>query len=109
MGDGGGEANTGMSKRTLRFTDDAIADLVRLRAFLQDKNPAAAERSARAIAHALRTLEAQPEIGRPLDLLPGCRELLIAFGVAGYIAPYRVTDEHVVVLPLRHQGEAGYR
>ena len=75
-----------MPKRTLRLTEAAITDLARLRAFLQEKNPAAAERSGRAIAAALRAVEAQPETGRPLDILPGCRELIIEYGAAGYVA-----------------------
>ena len=36
------------------------------------------------------------------------RELVIPFGVAGYVALYVVIGERVVVLAIRHQREAGW-
>lgn len=98
-----------MQKRSLRFTQSAIADLTRLHAFLQAKNPDAAKRSGQAIAHALMTLEELPERGRPSEFSSEYRELLIDFAASGYAALYRLTDKHVVVLAIRHQREAGYR
>lgn len=98
-----------MPKLTLRLTEGAFTDLARVRAFLQAKNPGAAERSGQAIARALHSLEELPEIGRPIDSLPEYRELLIEFGVSGYVALYRVTDAHIVVVAIRHQREAGYQ
>ena len=69
-----------------------------------------AARAGTAIERQLLLLETAPEIGRPLDLQPELRELVIGFGEAGYVALYRyVPDEGAVyVLAFRHQKEAGY-
>ena len=88
---------------------NARADLVRLREFLQPKNPVAAKRAAEAIKRQLQILIQQPGIGRPvLDLPPGFRELVIDFGDSGYIARYHVSPDLVAVLAIRHQREVGY-
>jgi plasmid stabilization system protein ParE len=88
---------------------NARADLVRLREFLQPKNPAAAKRAAEAIKRQLQILIQQPGIGRPvLDLPPEFRELVIDFGDSGYIARYHVSPDLVTVLAIRHQREVGY-
>jgi plasmid stabilization system protein ParE len=87
----------------------ARADLVRLREFLQPKNPVAAKRAAEAIKRQLQILILQPGIGRPvLDLPPEFRELVIDFGDSGYIARYHVSPDLVTVLAIRHQREVGY-
>ena len=92
----------------IRFTRHAQADLRRLRDFLVVKNPGAAARAKTAIVEAIRLLEAQPKIGRPVD--DGFRELVIRFGHRGYLARYRYDEqtEIVLVVAIRHQLEAGY-
>jgi len=88
---------------------NARADLVRLREFLQSKNPAAAKRAAEAIKRQLQILIQQPGIGRSvLDLPPEFRELVIDFGDSGYIARYHVSPDLVTVLAIHHQREVGY-
>ena len=91
------------------FTPAAVRDLERLRAFLQPKSPAAARRAAVAITEAVRGLGQHPGIGRPVEEMPACRELLIDFGDSGYVALYWHAGDQVTVLALRHQREAGYR
>ena len=46
-----------------RFSPEAIDDLVRLRAFVEEKNPAAAQRIAKELLLGLEKLKAFPEIG----------------------------------------------
>jgi plasmid stabilization system protein ParE len=90
------------------FTSAAIRDLERLREFLRPKNPAAAERAAKAIIEGIQALGAMPRIGRPTDDLPAeYRDWLIDFGDSGYIARYRIDGDTVVVLAIRHQKEIG--
>ena len=91
-------------------TAGAAEGLERCRRFLIDKDRRAAARAGTAIERQLLLLETAPEIGRPLDLEPELRELVIGFGEAGYVALYRyVPDEETVyVLAFRHQKEAGY-
>lgn len=91
------------------FAPAALRDLERLREFLRSKNPAAAERAAQAIIQGVRTLGLQPHIGRPIDDLPKeFRDWPIDFGDSGYIARYRIDNDTIVILALRHQKEAGF-
>jgi plasmid stabilization system protein ParE len=91
-------------------TAEAIQGLERCRLFLLEKNPHAAIRAAQAIKHSLNLLQAEPEIGRPLNDLPELRELIIPFGESGYVALYRyeIKTDSLYVLAFRHQKEAGY-
>ncbi|PMR74477.1 type II toxin-antitoxin system RelE/ParE family toxin [Billgrantia endophytica] len=91
------------------FSPAAVRDLERLREFLRTKNPAAAERAAKAIIQGIQELGKFPHIGRPIDDLPEeYRDWLIDFGDSGYIARYRLDGDAVVVLAIRHQREAGF-
>jgi plasmid stabilization system protein ParE len=90
----------------LIFASQAIRDLQRLRDFLHSKNPDAARRAAVAIRQGLRLLADHPRAGRLIEGLPDTfREWLIEFGDSGYIARYRVSDEVVTILIIRHQRE----
>jgi plasmid stabilization system protein ParE len=55
-------------------------------------------------------LETTPEMGRPVEELPGVRELIIPFGGSGYVILYRydMTADTVYILAIRHQKETGY-
>ncbi|WP_295680888.1 type II toxin-antitoxin system RelE/ParE family toxin [uncultured Nevskia sp.] len=98
-----------MSHR-VRFTRHALQDLERLFSFLADQDLAAAERARDAIAKACAMLEdfpfacRKPEAGNSF-----LRELLIPFGVAGYVPLFEIDDpETVTVLAVRHQREDDY-
>jgi plasmid stabilization system protein ParE len=92
------------------ITEGAAQGLERCRLFLVGKNPRAAVRAGQAIKHSFALLEAEPEIGRPLDDLPELRELIIPFGESGYIAlyHYEIKTDLLYILAFRHQKEAGY-
>ena len=93
----------------VRYAPGAIRDLQRLREFLRPKNPAAAKRAGETILQAIRILGRQPHIGRPIEDLPEeFREWVIEFGDSGYVARYRIDEDVVTVLAIRHQREAGY-
>ncbi|NWB47908.1 type II toxin-antitoxin system RelE/ParE family toxin [Pseudomonas gingeri] len=94
----------------LIVTAGAGEGLERCRRFLLEKDPQVARRAAQAIEQQLTRLETDPNIGRPVAELPELRELVIAFGDAGYVALYRFVpaQEAVYVLAFRHQREAGY-
>ena len=87
----------------------ALRDIGRLRAFPHSKNPGAARRAGEAIRRGLQILASQPRLGRPVDDLPEpYREWLIDFGKDGYVARYRVDDDVVTILAIRHGREAGF-
>ncbi len=91
------------------FAPAAIRDLHRLREFLRPKSPDAARRAGEAIRQGVKILGAHPRMGRLIDDLPEqYREWLIGFGDSGYVARYRIDDDAVTILAVRHQKEAGY-
>ena len=91
------------------FAPAAIRDLQRLRDFLRPKSADAARRAGEAIRQGVTILGAHPRLGRMVDDLPEeFREWLIDFGDSGYVVRYRIGDEAVTILKVRHQKEAGY-
>ncbi|EPE94305.1 type II toxin-antitoxin system RelE/ParE family toxin [Rhizobium grahamii] len=91
------------------FSPAAIRDLDRLRKFLRPKNPLAAKRASEAILKGLRALGSHPQMGRLVEDLPDqYREWLIEFGDSGYIARYRLDEDILTVLAVRHQKEVGF-
>lgn len=92
------------------FTPAALKDLGRLHDFLNQKNPASAKKSALAITQAIKILQKHPHIGRLVQDMPQhYRELVIHFGSSGYIARYRLQQDRVVILAIRHQKELQHR
>lgn len=97
----------------VRFTHEAEADLVRLYAFILERDTtdwALAERALETIRAGLTTLEQMPFTCRKAaDVSPFLRELVIPFGSAGYVALFEIDDaETVTVLAVRHQRENDY-
>jgi len=94
----------------VRFTQDAQADLERLYDFILQRGDgdfAVAERALDAIRHGIALLETSPFSCR--KTAPGnafLRELIIAFGSAGYVALFEIDNASTVtVLAVRHQRE----
>jgi len=92
----------------IRYAPRALSDLERLRNFLAQSNPGAAERTVELILTAVEILRQHPLIGRTVE--SGLRELVISRGKSGYLALYRYDEERnrVLLLSIRHQREAGY-
>lgn len=82
------------------WSPEAIADLVSLRAYIVQDNPAAAQRVALYIIHNVEMLlPGSPEMGRP-GRVPGTRELVIP--KTPYIVPYRLVGNTIQVLRILH-------
>ena len=93
----------------VRWTDNAIAGLARVHAFLATLDSGAARQALDAIEAGADMLEQFPNAGRPADgLEPDHRELLIPFGGSGYALFYEVVGDVVFILAVKHQKEAGY-
>lgn len=91
------------------FSPEAIIDLKRLREFLRPKNHVVAKRAAKSIISSLQSLNENPHIGRPIEgLSENFRDWLIDFGNSGYVARYRIQNDVILVLAIRHQKEAGF-
>jgi plasmid stabilization system protein ParE len=87
------------------FSEDAIADIIRLREFLKPVAPDAARRAVEAIIEGCEAISTFPARGRLRD--DGARQLVIPFGASAYLARYRIDEEfeRVVILRVRHARE----
>ncbi|MCC6775905.1 MAG: type II toxin-antitoxin system RelE/ParE family toxin [Hyphomicrobiales bacterium] len=82
------------------WSPEAVADLVALRAYIEQDDPAAARRVALQIIRNVETLlPDSPEMGRP-GRVPGTRELVIPG--TPYIVPYRLIGSTIQVLRVFH-------
>lgn len=88
----------------LRFSPEAIDDLVRLREFIEEKNPAAAQRIANDLLLGLEKLKVFPEIGLKVERAFEPQRIRDLF-VDDYTVRYLVGDGEIVVLRLWHGKE----
>jgi plasmid stabilization system protein ParE len=98
-----------MPRLTLKWSEAALRDMVRLHRFLSSKNPAAASRAVATIREGVGMLTTHPEIGRLVEeMAPEFREWVIEFGQGAYVALYHYDGSEIVILAVRHGREAGY-
>jgi len=90
------------------LTPGALSNLERLRSFLVDTDPAAADQTIELILAGISIVEDHPFIGRHAEA--DLREIVISRGRSGYLALYRYDEarDRILVLAIRHQREAGY-
>jgi plasmid stabilization system protein ParE len=79
----------------------AYVDLGRLRKFLAEKSPVAADKAAEQIWRGLSQLSEFPR-SAPEHAQTGLRELPVRFGHFGYVIRYGLSGETVVVLRIFH-------
>lgn len=93
----------------VEWLESALTGLERIYLFLAEKNEDAAKAALAAIRDKTLLLEQFPNAGRPTnDLEPEQRELLVPFGMSGYVLLYRIEKDIVYILAIRHQREIGY-
>jgi len=93
----------------LIWSPSALLDVQRLYRFLAPKNSEAAKRAVQAIRQGVKVLEQQPGLGRPVeDMDDEFRDWIIDFGDTGYVARYRVDQQSITILAVRHQKEVGF-
>ncbi len=83
--------------RRIVWTDDAVANLEAIEAYIAVFDPAAAERLATRLIEVADSLAAFSERGR--DAGGGLREMTTVWP---YILRYRVEAERVIILRIRH-------
>jgi toxin ParE1/3/4 len=82
------------------WSPEAIDDLAALRAYIEQDDPAAAQRAALHILQNVETLlPKSPEMGRP-GRVPGTRELVIPR--TPFIVPYRLAGNTIQILRVFH-------
>ena len=84
----------------------AVADLVRLRTLLIDKDEIAAQRAVQVLDDAMRSLLDFPDRGQRAGR-SGARDLIVPFGKSAYLVRYvhRVEADEIIVLRLWHGRE----
>ena len=85
----------------LTFSVTAIRDLVRLREFIREKNPQAAQKSSSQLKKNIQALVDQPNMGLPIEDLEDFRELV----ARDYIVRYRLLPNEIVILKIWHGKE----
>ena len=88
----------------LIYSPEAVQDLVRLRQFIAEKDPAAAARIAAELVTRIEHLLTFPEMGRPV---PQCPEpgAVRDFVFGSYIVRYTVHPSALAILRIWHQLE----
>jgi len=88
----------------LKFTPEAVDGLVRLREFIEEKNPIAAQRVAKEILNGIEKLRSFPEIG--LKVLRAPRpELIRDLFIGKYTIRYLINEDEIIILRMWHGKE----
>jgi plasmid stabilization system protein ParE len=88
----------------LAYSEEAVADLVRLRAFIAEKDPSAAARTASTLIARIENLRLFPTMGRAVELAPDPKAIRDAiFGK--YVIRYTRHPEAIVILRIWHHYE----
>jgi toxin ParE1/3/4 len=85
----------------LQFSESAVQDLVRLREFIAQNNPQAAERVSLRLRQAIGKLVLYPDIGRPVPELENVRDLI----AGNYVVRYLSESDTIFVLRVWHGKE----
>ncbi|VAX07282.1 hypothetical protein MNBD_GAMMA26-1116 [hydrothermal vent metagenome] len=88
----------------IRYTPEAIDDLVRLREFIEEKNPQAAQRVAQTIKKKIKQLKTFPLVGVGVEEAPD-PEMIRDLITGNYIVRYLVYSNEVHILRIWHHKE----
>jgi toxin ParE1/3/4 len=88
----------------VRYTPESIEDLIRLREFIEIKNPVAAHRIATELLAGIEKLKLFPKIGVQVLRAPRPESMRDLF-IGNYTARYLITNDEVVILRLWHAKE----
>ncbi|OGA66954.1 MAG: hypothetical protein A3G83_05300 [Betaproteobacteria bacterium RIFCSPLOWO2_12_FULL_68_20] len=91
----------------LAFSREARGDLIRLRAFIAEHAPAAAERAGRRLIQGIERLLRHPRLGRRVKVAPGetVPEEIRDWLVGDYVVRYLIANDRVIVLRVWHGKE----
>lgn len=90
----------------LHWSDDALADLNRFAAFLQEQSPELSVIVAEAIIARTQILSRHPRLGRPIAGREEYRQLVLQVLGGDYVFQYRYDDAILVILRVFHAREA---
>jgi toxin ParE1/3/4 len=82
------------------LSPDAVLDVERVRGFLEERNPEAADRALAAIWRALEKVQTFPDLGTPTPDAE-IRQIVVRFGRSAYIVRYTVLPQPGDILVTR--------
>lgn len=85
----------------LLYTPEAITDLRRLREFIAEKNPEAAQKIGAQLVSDISRLVVLPRLGRKVQKAPN-PEMVRDLSAGAYIVRYLILDDEIHVLRLWH-------
>ena len=85
----------------ITYTERAGRDFVRLREFIRQKNPQAAQKASRQLKANTQALVDHPKMGTSINELEAFRELV----ARDYVVRYRVLSDEIVILNIWHGKE----
>ncbi len=88
----------------ISYTPEAIQDLIKLREFIEVKNPSAAQRAATAILKGISQLKTFPYLGVKVQQAPD-PEMVRDLIIGNYIARYLVRSNEINILRVWHHKE----
>ena len=100
-----GETAEEKFKTRLNWNQKKDSYEIRLRDFIGEKNLTAANKVAEKIIEATNKLSQHPRLGKPVTDLPAYRDLAIPFGARGYILRYRISEDVLYIVHVRHYQE----
>ena len=86
------------------YTPEAINDLQRLRAFIEEKNPTAAQKVADELLTGITVLKELPNLGRKVAKAPN-PEIIRDLSVNLYIVRYLILGDEIHILRIWHKRE----
>jgi len=88
----------------ISYTPEAVEDLIRLRVFIESKNPQAAQRIAKGTIKGIKQLKSFPLIGIEVEEAPD-PEIIRDLIIGNFIARYLFHSNEVYVLRIWHHKE----
>ncbi|HEC15449.1 MAG TPA: type II toxin-antitoxin system RelE/ParE family toxin [Sedimenticola sp.] len=88
----------------IEYTDVAIDDMARLREFIAEHNPLAADKIARRLVAGIKQLSRQPRLGHPVSHAPDPDQLRDLVP-GSYIVRYTPLRQSVLILRIWHHRE----
>jgi toxin ParE1/3/4 len=85
----------------IRLSPDAVLDVERLRAFLDQNNLDVAQRALAQIWTAIERLQEFPALGVPTKDA-NVRQIVVRFGASGYIVRYVAEPDDIVITRIWH-------
>ena len=86
------------------LSPDAVGDVERLRSFLDQNSPGAAQRALASIWTAIDRLQEFPDLGMP-TADAHIRQLIVRFGASGYIVRYAASPPDILITRIWHGRE----